>query len=123
MHRTARYTAVALGGLALDAAVVVAGLWAGLPLWGATLLGYSVALVATYLAHERWTLGVAHPAAGRFALYLAICTIVGIGRAGMAHGLAGMGLADAAAWGVSVGASFVANAALVLAILGKSPKT
>lgn len=120
MPRTARYTAVALAGLALDAALVVAGLWAGLPLWGATLLGYGAALAATYLAHERWTLDGRHPAAGRFALYLAICTVVGLGRAALAQGLAAAGLPDPAAWGVSVGASFVANAVLVLTLLGKT---
>lgn len=117
--RTTRYTAVALAGLALDAALVMGGLWVGFDLWAATLAGYTAALIATYLAHEKWTMAGNNPAAGRFALYVAICAAVGVGRAGTAHGLAMAGAPELVAWVLSVGASFVANGVLVLTLLGK----
>lgn len=120
--RTSRhgaYLAIAVGGLALDAAVVAVGYQFGLPLSYATALGYIVALVATYLANERWSFGHHKPHWKRAALYAAITLTVGAGRVVFAHLLHDQGATAWLAWGLAVGASFTANWVLVFAGLGK----
>lgn len=120
--RTSRhgaYLAIAVGGLALDAAVVAVGYQFGLPLGYATALGYVVALVATYLANERWSFGHHKPHWKRATLYAAITLTVGAGRVVLAHLLHDQGVTAWLAWGLAVGASFTANWVVVFATLGK----
>lgn len=117
--RHGAYLAIAAGGLALDAAIVALGYQFGLSLGYATALGYGMALVATYLANERWSFARHKPHWKRAALYATITLTVGVGRVVLAHLLDDQGTAAWLAWGLAVGASFTANWVLVFAVLGK----
>lgn len=108
-----RYASVALMGLIIDATIVTLALWAGLGAGLATLLGYTLALIGTYLVNEHSTLDAATKRTHRFALYASICATTGIVRALIVVGLVGWSTPLPIAWAIGVLFSFVTNYTLL----------
>lgn len=108
-----RYASVALVGLMVDATIVALALWLGLGAGLATLLGYTLALLGTYLANEHSTIEATTKRTHRFALYASICATTGLVRALIVVVLVEWTTPLPIAWGIGVLFSFVTNYTLL----------